>query len=1054
MEKTLQSIPQPKTYGPLGNLPLIDRETPTLSLCKVADEYGPIFRFKTPKSNSVIVSGYKLAEECFDETRFAKTIRDELENVRAFGGDGLFTSRNEEPNWQKAHNILFPTFSQTAMKGYHSMMVDIASQLIQKWERLNAEETIDVPGDMTRLTLDTIGLCGFNYRFNSFYRENHSPFINSMVRALSEAMHQSGRLEFQNKLMFRTKQKYQQDIQTMFILVDKLIQDRKENGDNGEMDLLARMLKGKDPETGEMLDDENIRYQMITFLIAGHETTSGLLSFALYYMMKDPAILQKAYQEVDAVLTDEVPSYKQVLDLKYIKMILNEALRLWPTAPGFGLCAKEDTVIGGKYLIKKGQDVGILLPQLHRDKEAWGEDAEQFRPERFADPSKIPAAAFKPFGNGQRACIGMQFALHEATLVLGMILQHFELDDFSNYQLKISQTLTLKPGDFHIRVRARERAYPLRQAAAAVETPVAEKKAAITGADDHKVLVLYGSDLGSAEGVARELADTAKMYGFQSEVASLDTRAGDIPTDVAVLIVTASYNGHPPTNAKKFVKWLRELDTNALQDIPYAVLGCGDRNWASTYQDVPRLIDELFAKKGANRFSPRGESDASEDFEKHVEDWKERMWQDMLMLYKLEMKADVESIRPPLDVQFVHEMDSVPLVLAHDAAPAQVLENRELQLAGSDRSTRHLELQLPAGMTYQEGDHLGVLPKNRAETVKRIVTRFALNEKQQILLTADGRDMAHLPMDQPITISDLLYYCVDVQGPATRAQLRALAAHTECPPHKRELEALLEADQYQTQVLEKRLSVLHLLECYPACGLPFATFLELLPPLKPRYYSISSSPEKNDRQASITVGVVRDAAWDGNGEYCGVASNHLAGSPQGTEVMMFTKTPESGFNLPEDTETPIIMIGPGTGIAPFRGFLQARAAWKQAGKSLGTAHLYFGCRNEAGFLYRTELEQYVQEGIVHLHTAFSRKDSTPKTYVQYLLENDANQILETLQQGGRIYVCGDGKHMVKDVEATLCRAYQQIQGTDEQTAKDWLLNLQKTGQYAKDVWEG
>lgn len=186
-----------------------------------------------------------------------------------------------------------PTFSQRAMKDYHGMMVDIAVQLVQKWARLNPNENVDVPEDMTRLTLDTIGLCGFNYRFNSFYRETSHPFITSMSRALDEAMHQLQRLDIEDKLMWRTKRQFQHDIQSMFSLVDNIIAERKSNGNQEENDLLARMLNVQDPETGEKLDDENIRFQIITFLIAGHETTSGLLSFAIYFLLKNPDKLKK-----------------------------------------------------------------------------------------------------------------------------------------------------------------------------------------------------------------------------------------------------------------------------------------------------------------------------------------------------------------------------------------------------------------------------------------------------------------------------------------------------------------------------------------------------------------------------------------------------------------------------------------------------------------------------------------------------------------------------------------------------------------------------------------
>ncbi len=447
-------LPQPKTYGPLKNLPMIDKNKPVQSFMNLADELGPIYQFQFPGRTSTFVSSAQFAAEICDESRFDKKVSPPLQKVRAFSGDGLFTSETGEPNWKKAHNILLPGFSQQAMKSYHNKMVDVASQLVQKWARLNPNEAIDVPEDMTRLTLDTIGLCGFDYRFNSFYREQAHPFVEKMVRALDESMNQSQRLGLQEKLMVRSHRQYKEDIDYMFSLVDQLIAERKENGDQGEDDLLGHMLQGKDPETGEALDDENIRFQIITFLIAGHETTSGLLSFALYFLMKHPDILQKAYEEVDDVLGDQTPDYKQVKQLKYVKMILNESLRLWPTAPAFSVYAKHNTTLAGHYELEEGDAITLLLPQLHRDSEVW-EDPETFKPERFEDPASIPEHSFKPFGNGQRACIGQQFALHEATLVLGMVLQHFQLEDHTDYQLDIKETLTLKPDGLTMRVSSR-----------------------------------------------------------------------------------------------------------------------------------------------------------------------------------------------------------------------------------------------------------------------------------------------------------------------------------------------------------------------------------------------------------------------------------------------------------------------------------------------------------------------------------------------------------------------------------------------------------------------
>ena len=199
------NIPQPRTYGPLGNLPNIDTERPFQSITQLASQYGPIFRLDLGGMPRLFISSHDLVADACDESRFDKDVSAPLQNVRAFAGDGLFTAWTYEPNWSKAHHILLPAFGQHAMQGYHPMMVDLAKQLVQKWARLNSDESVHVPEDMTRLTLDTIGLCGFSYRFNSFYRELPHPFILSMTRALGEALSQLQRLGIQKKLMVHTQ---------------------------------------------------------------------------------------------------------------------------------------------------------------------------------------------------------------------------------------------------------------------------------------------------------------------------------------------------------------------------------------------------------------------------------------------------------------------------------------------------------------------------------------------------------------------------------------------------------------------------------------------------------------------------------------------------------------------------------------------------------------------------------------------------------------------------------------------------------------------------------
>src|SRR3954471_1414961 len=328
---TLEPIPQPPGHPILGNLfDMKAAETPIQALMKLARQYGPIFQLHVGPVNLIVVSGFDLVDEICDDKHYDKMLGRALLNRRATAGDGLFTSWTHEPNWKKAHNILLPTFSMQSMKSYMPEMADIAMQLVQKWDRLNPEDEIDVPADMTRLTLDTIGLCGFGYRFNSFYREEPHPFVASMVRALNEAMEESTRGPVRNRLMVRKHRQFQEDITLMNSTVDRIIAERRADGNQSDKrDLLGYMLTGVDKETGEGLDDVNIRYQIITFLIAGHETTSGLLSFALYFLLKNPEGLARAYDEVDRVLGSDVsatPTNSQVNQLRYVSQVLKESL--------------------------------------------------------------------------------------------------------------------------------------------------------------------------------------------------------------------------------------------------------------------------------------------------------------------------------------------------------------------------------------------------------------------------------------------------------------------------------------------------------------------------------------------------------------------------------------------------------------------------------------------------------------------------------------------------------------------------------------------------------
>ncbi len=449
----------------LGDLLGTNPRKPVQDTMRVGRALGPIFTRKLVGFEVVLVCGADLVAELNDETRFGKRVGGGLDNLRAVGGDGLFTAHTGEPNWRLAHDILQPAFRQEAMRGYHPIMLETARELLASWDA--ATGPVDVAADMTRLTLETIGRAGFGYRFGSFERAEPHPFVTAMVCALRYAQLQNLGLPFVRRIVAGSARQNRADIATMTGLVDEVIEARRRGGERSR-DLLGLMLAEGHPETGERLDPVNIRNQAITFVVAGHETTSGALSFALYYLTRHPALLARARAEVDAVWGDREPEFAAVAKLRYVRRVLDEAMRLWPTAPGYSRVAREDVVLGGRYPMRPGDWVIVPLPLLHRDPAAWGPDAESFDPDRF-EPAAVrrrPAHAYKPFGTGERACIGRQFALHEAVLALGLVLQRYDLEADPGYRLEVAESLTLKPAGFTVTPRVRQPSTYVRSALA------------------------------------------------------------------------------------------------------------------------------------------------------------------------------------------------------------------------------------------------------------------------------------------------------------------------------------------------------------------------------------------------------------------------------------------------------------------------------------------------------------------------------------------------------------------------------------------------------------
>jgi cytochrome P450/NADPH-cytochrome P450 reductase len=345
------------------------------------------------------------------------------------------------------------------------------------------------------------------------------------------------------------------------------------------------------------------------------------------------------------------------------------------------------------------------------------------------------------------------------------------------------------------------------------------------------------------------------------------------------------------------------------------------------------------------------------------------------------------------------------------------------------------------------------MPMNGDAIVRRVARRFGFEGDSLLRLHQTATRKTSLPVDQPVSLFSLLREYLEFQQPATRSQIETLIAFTRCPPEQRRLSTLMEDSAYRSEVLAKHLSVIDLLEQLPACALPFAVFLEMMPPMAPRYYSISSSPLADSSRLSITVAVVDGDARSGLGRYQGVCSSYLASLKEGATVWAFIKDNRSGFRLPADPSIPLIMIGPGTGLAPFRGFLQERAALKAQGHKVGPSIFFGGCRRpDQDYIYADELHHFAEDGVTKVACAFSRLTPDRKLYVQDLLRERQDEVWKLIEAGAIIYVCGDASAMAPAQREAFATIYAAETGASVEAAENWLQQMMTDRRYLVDVW--
>lgn len=539
--------------------------------------------------------------------------------------------------------------------------------------------------------------------------------------------------------------------------------------------------------------------------------------------------------------------------------------------------------------------------------------------------------------------------------------------------------------------------------------------------------ILFGSQTGNAEALSKQLSKAAGKHGFAPTVYDMaEYPISNLSSDNLVLIITSTYgDGDPPDNAQAFWDALSADSAPSLSNVNYSVLALGDTNYEQFCQ-FGKSVDARMEQLGANRIFQRMDCDV--DYDDVFEEW-------------------MNGVLPIIQSKFA-ESTATPSIagtngadLAEDEGyskrnpfPASVKRVVKLNADGSDKDTRHVEISLAgSGLSYQVGDALGVMPHNNPDEADAIINVLGL----------DGNAEVKVPKEGTTTLHEALIHKMDISK-ITKSLLEWLLEKTG----DSDIEELIHPDnkeQYNQFVWGRE--ILDVLNALPQIETTPDELISNLKPLQPRLYSISSSPNAHPDEVHITVGVVQ---YDSHGRlHHGVCSGFLAKLVQEGSTVPVYISPSKNFGLPPDVEKPVIMVGPGTGIAPFRAFLEERRLQGSGGKNW----LFFGNPHESSdFLYRAEIDDMMNEGVLtRLDTAFSR-DQEQKVYVQNRMIEQAEEIYTWLQDGGYFYVCGDAKRMAKDVHEALHTIAQTAGGMSEEQAAEYINHLQAEKRYQRDVY--
>ena len=551
----------------------------------------------------------------------------------------------------------------------------------------------------------------------------------------------------------------------------------------------------------------------------------------------------------------------------------------------------------------------------------------------------------------------------------------------------------------------------------------AHSSAAATQASDssQRLTVLYGSQTGNGEALADALVQDAKSRGYSASAISLaDYKPANLKRESLVTFVVSTHGeGDPPDDAEIFYDYLMSDTAPKLSGLKYSVLALGDSSYIN-FCETGREFDSRLIELGAERFEALVECDL--DYEEPAAAWTHRV---------VDGLGDLLETGGTPAVPLLRAVQKTSAYNKSNPFSAEILVNQKITGGKSGKDVRHIELSIEgSGLTYEPGDSLAILPMNPPELVGELLQQLKLDGQQSVVVR-----------EKPVKLIDALREQLEI----TAVNLAFLRGWAEKAASE-QLSALLAAsDPDALGDFVDTHQIIDVVEKFPA-PVDAQAFVDLLRRLSPRSYSIASSLAANPDEVHLTVAEVRYTAH--GSEHWGAASTHLVDRLQAGDTVPVFVERNTRFRLPAD-DVPIVMIGPGTGVAPFRAFVEER----KEKNATGDNWLFFGDRSfDNDFLYQLEWQRHLKQGsLTRLDVAFSR-DQRQKIYVQDRMRENGAELYRWIENGAAIYVCGDSKHMAGDVNTALIDVLVTHGGLQADAAKQRLKELRTAGRYQRDVY--